>query len=581
VRERCFLPGGTFIPFPEETRGLTLWRRFADVADRFPHRPALVEEYKTLEYRELATAADRVAASLDACAREAHGPVGILLEAGSHAFAAMLGSLELGADTNRTLYIEDILRHAEPHAGEAAVQSSDALALYTSGSTGKPKGFTQTHRNLLHDVMLYTNAAHYCAEDRFLLISSVSFAGSLRTIYGALLNGACLYPYALRERGLLELEAWILEHELTIYRSVPTLFRQFVSELGPANRFPALRLIYLAGEPVYRSDFEYWREQLSGIQALELSTDYPRPSVSTSQGGRIERSLPADLSAKLKAVAGEHRVTLFIFLLAAFQVLLFRHSGTADVAVGVPITNRVRREWQSLIGLFVNTLVLRSRLRREECFSELLRRTGQMAINAYSHADLPFEKLVEEFAPQRDTSSNPLFQAMLSFQHRAPALSGFTGLDIEEIVVDNGVAKFDLALNIRDRGPDLQLSLIYRSDLFESGSMERLLRHFEILLRSIAVNPDTRVDALEILPDSERNQLMVGWNPAPGKPFAPQCVHDLFEQWARQTPDAVALRTINGDVGYRDLCSRASGLALHLQQRGVVPGAAVGPGLKH
>lgn len=304
VRRRCFLPGGGFTPFPEETQGLTLWRRFAEVAGRFPHRRAVVEESATLDYLELATAAARIAGALDAFGRSARGPVGILLPAGGHAFAATLGTLKLGrsylpldpdypaprlgymfedcgaavlitsrryretagalgADADQTLYVEDIVEDSAPHTGDAGDSGDDALVLYTSGSTGKPKGFTQTHRNLLHDVMHYTNAAHFCPEDRFLMVSSISFAGSLRTIYGALLNGACLYPHALRERGLLGLESWISEHDITIYRSVPTLFRQFVSILSGDTRFPSLRLIYLAGEPVYRSDFELYRRHFA------------------------------------------------------------------------------------------------------------------------------------------------------------------------------------------------------------------------------------------------------------------------------------------------------------------------------
>ena len=309
VRARCFLPGGEFITFPEETPGLTLWQRFADMVKQFPDRPAVVEESGVLDYQGLAAAADRVAAAVATCAQDTPGPVGVLFDAGAHAFAAMLGTLKLGraylpldpgypaarlgymfedcgatvlitserhreraralgVDEDRTLYIEDIMRNANPHTGNEVGHRGEALVLYTSGSTGKPKGFTQTHRNLLHDVMHYTNVAHFCAGDRFLLVSSISFAGSLRTIYGALLNGACLYPYTLRERGLLDLESWVLEHEITIYRSVPTLFRQFTGALGGRTRFPALRLIYLAGEPVYRSDFELYRAHFSDTCVL-------------------------------------------------------------------------------------------------------------------------------------------------------------------------------------------------------------------------------------------------------------------------------------------------------------------------
>ena len=219
---------------------------------------------------------------------------------------------------------------------------------------------------------------------------------------------------------------------------------------------------------------------------------------------------------------------------------------------------------------------MRTKLCEKERFDDLLLRTGQMAINAYTHMDLPFEKLVEELAPQRDMSRNPLFQAMLTVRHPGAPLPEFAGLDSEEVAVDIGVAKFDLALDICDREPGLRLSLVYRSDLFEHDSMERLLWRFEILISSIVANPGTLVGVLEILPEAERHRLLTEWNPTTGKAPTPRCVHDLFDQWVQQTPEAAALWTPNSDLVYRDLGSREDTLVNRLREHGVVPGTAVG-----
>lgn len=321
---------------------------------------------------------------------------------------------------------------------------------------------------------------------------------------------------------------------------------------------------------------EYWRGELSGIQPLELPTDHPRPAESAYQGGSAERRLSPELSLEFKALAREHGVTLFILLLATFQVLLYRHGGHEDVAVGAPVSNRERKAWQELIGLFVNTVVMRTTLSPEERFSELLRRVGRMAFNAYSRADLPFEKLVEELAPQRDMSRNPLFQAMLSLLMPRNRHSTFAGIESEDLAVDLGVAKFDLALVVADEETGLRLSLVYRTDLFEPATVERLLHRLEVLVCSVVANPAVQVGEIDVLPDAERRRLLIDWNPAAGNPDKVRCVHALFERWVRHTPEAVALSTADGDLGYRELDRRAGALAGHLRASGLAPGDAVG-----
>jgi amino acid adenylation domain-containing protein len=301
IRERCRHPSSEELEFPENFQGMTLWHRFHEMAQRFPSRPAIVDSRGTVDYASLAAAASRLAAAKIA---QVTRPVGILLDTGADAMVAMLAALrsgrpylpmdpgypparlrymfedcdaatlftsrehidlvhELGISSSCVLYVEDAQAASEPPNAPIQEETDPALVLYTSGSTGVPKGFTQTHRNILLDIMNYMDAGRFCPADRFLLVSSISFADSLRTIYGALLNGACLYPYALRERGLLGLESWIADNDITVYRSVPTLFRQFLGARKSDIPFPSVRLVYLSGETVYRSDFDLFCQHFS------------------------------------------------------------------------------------------------------------------------------------------------------------------------------------------------------------------------------------------------------------------------------------------------------------------------------
>ena len=304
VRKRCYHPSRLFTPFPRSALENSISKRFESIAAKYPNRLAIVSPSTSLTYRRLADAASRVTRAILTPPSDTQGPVALLLGRDVHMFSAMLGVLKSGRsyvpldsdlpserlsymlnDSGASILLSDNQSRAKlnaidcgktntilvddlTHDSYAEVDSffgpdSEALVLYTSGSTGRPKGFVQTHRNVLHDTMHYTDSGHFCAEDRFLLVSSFSFADSIRTIYGALLNGACLYPFAVKQHGLSALRNWIYEHEITIYRSVPTLFRQFASVLDDRMRFPTLRLIYLSGEPVYRSDFALYRDYFS------------------------------------------------------------------------------------------------------------------------------------------------------------------------------------------------------------------------------------------------------------------------------------------------------------------------------
>ena len=299
IRAKCFHPTGTFVPFPTDEAAGSLSRRFEEQVGRDPGRLAIKTRKHAFTYGELNAVANRVAHAIVRHSGNRDEPVALLFAHDALAIAAMLGALKAGRpyvpldpsyprqrldyilrdSTARLLLTEHRHAAAARELGGNAVhivelESIDAPAdnfesvtgpqnlafiLYTSGSTGQPKGITQSHRNVLHDVMHYTNSGHHCADDRFLLLSSLSFADSVRTVYGSLLNGASLFPFDIHEEGCAPLAAWMLDQRITIYRSVPTLFRHFVQSFTGRERFADLRLIYLGGEAVLRTDVELYR----------------------------------------------------------------------------------------------------------------------------------------------------------------------------------------------------------------------------------------------------------------------------------------------------------------------------------
>jgi hypothetical protein len=207
---------------------------------------------------------------------------------------------------------------------------------------------------------------------------------------------------------------------------------------------------------VLKKQLSYWKEQLKGApQSLELPTDRPRPAAQTYRGARQSLLLPKTLTEALKALSRQDGATLFMTMLAAFQTLLYRYTGQEDIIVGSPSAGRTRGETTGLIGFFVNTIVLRADLSGDPTFTELIARVRDVAMSAYEHQDIPFEKLVEELHPERDRSRNPLFQVMLGFQNHPTDGVTFSGLDVEQFELHNGTSKFDLSLAILERAEGL------------------------------------------------------------------------------------------------------------------------------
>jgi amino acid adenylation domain-containing protein len=335
---------------------------------------------------------------------------------------------------------------------------------------------------------------------------------------------------------------------------------------------------WLTGEELARQ-LAYWPERLAGAPtSIDLPRDRPRPPVQSFRGARTSFAYGAPLTAGLRALARRRDATLFMVLLAGFEVLLGRYSGQDDLLIGSPIANRNRYEIAPLIGFFVNTLVLRADLAGDPTFEEFLERVKRTSLDAYSHQDLPFERLVEELRPERHLSHNPLFQVMFALQNAPAGEADFPGLSLAPLQFDLPEALFDLELNFGEMGDALALMVTCADGIFEPATVRRLVDQLERLLAAAAAAPAKRLSELPLLAAAERHQLLREWNDA-GEPASGTAVVDGFAAVARRTPDAAAIvaGVAGGEVvSYAALNRRANRLAHRLRRLGVGPGVAVG-----
>ncbi|MBG1271675.1 non-ribosomal peptide synthetase [Nostoc sp. WHI] len=342
---------------------------------------------------------------------------------------------------------------------------------------------------------------------------------------------------------------------------------------------------WLQGE-VLEKQLSYWQKQLDGISMLNLPTDRPRLAVQTYQGARQPLQLSKSLSEALLALGQQEGVTLFIILLAAFQVLLYRYTQQEDIVIGSPIANRNRSEIEGLIGFFVNSLVLRTQLSGNPTFRELLSRVKEVAFGAYAHQDLPFEKLVEELHPERNLNQNPLFQVVFALQNAPMSALELPNLTLSPLPFDTETTRFDLELHLwepkvqnglwADSSEGISGFVIYSTDLFDDATIARMLGHFQILLEGIVTNPEQRIAQLPLLSESELHNLLVEWNNTQLDYPQDKCIHQLFESIAEYNPDAIALVFGDKQISYKELNIRSNKLAHHLKKLGVTTEVLVG-----
>jgi amino acid adenylation domain-containing protein len=320
----------------------------------------------------------------------------------------------------------------------------------------------------------------------------------------------------------------------------------------------------------------YWREQLRGLEPLELPTDRPRPAQFSSRGSVERFIVTSEMLEQLKALARRHNATLFMVLLAAFKVLLMRYTGQVDVAVGSPVAGRERPELEGLIGYFVNSVVLRTDLSGNPGFEDLLGRVRDTALQAYEHQELPFDLLVAELSPHRDLSRNPLYQVSFALNNQPAAVYDLHELQARLLPPQTGTTKFDLSLSITEMNGVLQGEIEYSIDLFDSGTIERLSSHFRKLLAGIVEEPSRPLSALPLLSEAERHRILVEWNETTTPYPQDQCLHQLFEAQVIRSPDAMAAALGDRQLSYLELNARANRVAHHLRCLGIGPDIPVG-----
>ncbi|MEK6283065.1 MAG: amino acid adenylation domain-containing protein [Acidobacteriota bacterium] len=324
------------------------------------------------------------------------------------------------------------------------------------------------------------------------------------------------------------------------------------------------------------SQLTYWREQLAGAPVLELPADKSRPLVQSMRGGQETFRFSAELTAQLRALALREGATLFMVLLAVFEVLLARYSGQRDLVVGTPIANRNRYETEELIGFFVNMLALRVKLEERESFRELVRAVREVTLAGYANQDVPFEKIVEELEPERDTSRQPIFQVMFALQNMPQEKPELSGLESLMEGANSGVTKMDLGLVIQEVERGLIASFEYSTELFEAETIRRMGQHWKRLCEEVVRDSEQRLGEMELLRAGEREQLVAEWNRTAVEYADEKCCHELFEEQALLRPEATAVVDEDSELSYGELNRQANQLAHYLRGLGVEPEVRVG-----
>ncbi len=333
---------------------------------------------------------------------------------------------------------------------------------------------------------------------------------------------------------------------------------------------------WLQGE-VLESQLAYWQQKLALMPALlELPSDRPRPAVQSFRGATQVFTIEQNISEALLSLSQQQGVTLFILLLTAFKILLYRYTNQLDIVVGTPVANRQDSQIQEMIGFFVNNLVLRTDLSDNPTFLQLLKQVREVVLSAYEHQNLPFDKLVEALHPERNLSYTPLSQIDFALEYESTATVPLKDLTINISEAGaNHTAKFDLSLSLQKTEQGLTGAFEYSTDLFDATTIARMIKHWQTLLAGIVANPEQRLSDLPILTASEQHKLLVEWNQTQ-QDYPQKCIHQLFEATVEQTPDAVAVIFQDQQLTYRELNAKANKLAHHLLTLGVKPETLVG-----
>ena len=320
-------------------------------------------------------------------------------------------------------------------------------------------------------------------------------------------------------------------------------------------------------EYIEENQLQFWKIKLEGMPGLlELPYDKPRPPVQTYSGQHFYFEIPSKLAAPLKELAAKESVTPFIAFLTAYQLLLHRISGQDEFGVGIPVANRSQTQVQKLIGFFVNTLVLRTNCGGDPTFEELLKRVEKTSLEAYEHQDVPFEQLVEHLNVPRDLSRHPLFQVMFVLQNIASGETKLSNLSLTHIRTKERISKFDLTLNMTETAKGLYIGYEYASDLFDANDIEKLNSYYIRFIEYILNHPKAYLSEIPILDEKELIQVKK-WNDTKHEYPKDKCIHELFEEQVRETPNNWAVIFEDKRLTYEELNEKANQLAHYLKKK--------------
>ncbi|EFH88919.1 non-ribosomal peptide synthetase [Ktedonobacter racemifer] len=441
-------------------------------------------------------------------------------------------------------------------------------------------------------------------QDFQLIITDLTFLPCLEEREQAAMNfisQEVKIPFSLSEGPLLRVTLFRLEkedHVLLInmhhiisdawsasifFRELNTLYSAYVQNCSsplvdlPVQYvdFASWQRQWLQGD-LMETQLSYWKQQLSNAPSiLQLPTDKPRPSVQSFHGSSHSFFLSPKLTNLLKKLSLKEDCTLFMTLFAAFTILLHRYTAQDDLCIGTPVANRTHTEVEQLIGFFVNTLVLRTKLSSTSTFLELLSNVRDIVLEAYSHQDVPFERLVEEMQPERNSSYHPLVQVMFVLQNAQETSLTLPGVSVHPFEIDNVTSQFDLTLELKEFAGGLQGRFEYNTDLFASSTIKRMIGHFQTLLEDVVEHFELSINDLSILTKDELQQFLL-WNTTDKSYPDNNCVHQLFEQQAQKTPDAIAVVFEDQQLTYQELNKKANQLAHYLQGLGIKREISVG-----
>jgi amino acid adenylation domain-containing protein len=434
------------------------------------------------------------------------------------------------------------------------------------------------------------------------IVDLVGVGNGVNEIIGRLSTEEAQRPFDLGQGPLLRttlIRVNDVEHalHLTVHHIVSDGWSMgvLIDELGELYR------IYSSGEPstlaelqvqyadyacwqrhwlkdaVLEGELNYWRRQLEEAPSLlELPSDRPRPAVQTFRGGSYMFAMSSTLSESLRALSRNDGTTLFMTMLAALKILLSRWTGGHDIVVGTPVAGRRWVETEGLIGLFVNTLVLRTKFSERTSVKDMLAFVRDSVLDAQTHQDLPFEKLVEDLQPQRSLSHSPLFQVMFIVQNAPPGSVKVQELTFQGIDFKLDSAKFDLTIAVVEGRESLVCGLTYNVDLFEETTIKRLSKQWEETMKAVVGDSGKLICEISGMSAEEQHQIVVEWNDTRCVTETPHSLVDLFEREVERQPDALAVRYGNGEVSYGELNRRANQLAHYLAERGVSRDGVVG-----